>query len=325
MANSVKEQIIKKLAAGNFVSGQTMGEALGISRAAVSKHMRGLQDMGLNIFCVTGKGYRLAQPIHLLNTAEISRYFPSDAFIPTVETHSIIDSTNNYLMRRIPHQVKKGQVCVTEYQDAGRGRRGRQWISPFGSHIYMSMYWPLEQGLSGAMGLSVVAALAVSDAIKKLYNVSVELKWPNDIYVEGKKLSGILIDLEGQAMEMGHTVIGIGVNINMPDNAAENIDQPWTDLQSHTSQPVNRNELLSHLIQSLITRLHQHAESGISQMLDDWFKQDTFFNKPVKLLTGEKEIYGLCKGIDKQGALLLEIDGKVKPIYGGEVSLRGLS
>ena len=324
MANSVKEQLIKQLALGEFVSGQLIGEQLGISRAAISKHVRGLNEMGLDIFRVTGKGYRLAKPLVLLDKAEIIRQISPDSVVPIVDVHGIIDSTNSYLQRRIPHQVKQGQVCVAEYQDAGRGRRGRQWVSPFGSHIYMSMYWCLEQGISAAMGLSVVTALAVSDAIKKCYQVDVELKWPNDIYVGGKKLAGILIDLEGQALEASHSVIGIGVNINMPVQAAENIDQPWTDLQSNTAIKIDRNQLLASIISCLQVRLKQHKESGIVTMLDDWFKHDVYLNKPVKLITGEKETLGICRGINNQGALLLEVDGQVKPIYGGEVSLRGL-
>lgn len=324
MAKSVKEQLIKQLALGQFISGQAIGDELGISRAAVSKHIRGIQDMGLDVFCVTGKGYRFAQPLRLLDKTEIMNNLLVDSIAIQIEVHSVIDSTNSYLLRRIPHQVKQGQVCVAEFQNSGRGRRGRQWISPFGSHIYMSMYWCLEQGISAAMGLSVVAALAVSDSIYKLYNVDVELKWPNDIYANGKKLAGILIELEGQALESSHCVIGIGLNINMPAKAAEDIDQPWTDLQTVTSGEIDRNHLVSTLIQCLIVRLNQHKVNGISTMLDDWFKQDLYLNKPVRLITGEKETLGICRGINNQGALLLEVDRQVKPIYGGEVSLRGL-
>lgn len=324
MAKSVKEQLIKQLALGQFISGQAIGDELGISRAAVSKHIRGIQDMGLDVFCVTGKGYRFAQPLRLLDKTEIMNNLLVDSIAIQIEVHSVIDSTNSYLLRRIPHQVKQGQVCVAEFQNSGRGRRGRQWISPFGSHIYMSMYWCLEQGISAAMGLSVVAALAVSDSIYKLYNVDVELKWPNDIYANGKKLAGILIELEGQALESSHCVIGIGLNINMPAKAAEDIDQPWTDLQTVTSGEIDRNHLVSTLIQCLIVRLNQHKVNGISTMLHDWFKQDLYLNKPVRLITGEKETLGICRGINNQGALLLEVDRQVKPIYGGEVSLRGL-
>jgi BirA family biotin operon repressor/biotin-[acetyl-CoA-carboxylase] ligase len=329
MAKAVREHLIKALASGEFVSGQEIGKQLGISRTAISTHVKALVNMGLDIFSVTGKGYKLAQPLHLLNKRQILLFMSerimttNNQLTPEIEVHSLIDSTNDYLMRRLPNQLTQGQVCLAEYQSAGRGRRGRQWVSPFGSQIYLSMYWHLEQGLSAAMGLSLLSALAVSDAIFAVSGVQVELKWPNDIYIEGVKLAGILIDLEGQALEPSHSVIGIGLNLNMPAQAAEKIDQRWTDLQSHSETEIDRNALSAQLISCLHTRLQQHQNEGLVTMLDEWHAHDVYLNKRVKILTGERVTKGICRGINNQGALLLEINGQVKPIYGGEVSLRG--
>jgi len=331
MAKVIREQLIQYLADGQFVSGQWLGEQLGVSRAAISKHVASLGEMGLDVFSVTGKGYKLAEPLLLLDENIIQQKLHTLKQDNKVEVHNIIDSTNSYLLRRLPNQNKNLQVCLAEYQDAGRGRRGRQWISPFGSHIYMSMYWYLEQGMAAAMGLSVVAALAVSDAIKALYQIDVQLKWPNDIYYNGVKLAGILIDLEGQALEPCHCIIGIGLNINMPTKSAEKVDQPWTDLQtaiaignSEKSIEIDRNELATKLIEKLSIRLQQHHSHGLNAMVNEWAKQDFYFNKPVKLITGTREKIGICRGINNQGALLLETDGQISPIYGGEVSMRGV-
>ena len=323
MAKAIREHLIRALAKGGFVSGQEQGEKLDISRTAVSKHIKVLTEMGLDIFSVTGKGYKLSQPLSLLNKDDIISLLPSNASLPEIEVHSLIDSTNSYLLRRLPNQLSQGQVCLAEFQSAGRGRRGRQWISPFGSQIYLSMYWHLEQGLSAAMGLSLVTALAVSDAIYSLTKIQVQLKWPNDVYLGGVKLAGILIDLEGQALEASHSVIGIGINLNMPEQAAKQIDQKWTDLQSHCKNSVDRNSLSAQLIHHLLKRLHQHQDEGLSVMLEEWHAQDFYLNKRVKLLTGERTTKGICRGVNNQGALMLEIDGQVSPIYGGEVSLRG--
>lgn len=334
MAKAIREQLIQFLANGQFVSGQWLGEQLGVSRAAISNHIAALIDMGLDIYSVTGKGYKLSEPLTLLNENIIQQKLSALGQNHKVEVHKLIDSTNSYLLRRLPNQNDNLQVCLAEYQDAGRGRRGRQWISPFGSHIYMSMYCYLEQGMSAAMGLSVVSALAVSDAIKELYQINLQLKWPNDIYFDGVKLAGILIDLEGQALEPCHCVIGIGLNINMPDKSAEQVDQPWIDLQraiasralknhEQTKTTVERNELAATLINKLTLRLHQHQNEGLINMVDEWSQQDFYLNKPVKLITGTREKKGICRGINSQGALLLEVDGQTSPIYGGEVSLRG--
>ena len=323
MAKAVREYLIKALANGDFISGQEIGEQLDISRTAISKHIKALTEMGLDIYSVTGKGYKLAQPLSLLNQNVIMNSLSNNKLIPEIEVHSLIDSTNSYLLRRLPNQLSQGQVCLAEFQSAGRGRRGRQWISPFGSQIYLSMYWYLEQGLSAAMGLSLVTALAVSDAIKSLSNIQVQLKWPNDVYLSGVKLAGILIDLEGQALEPSHSVIGIGLNVNMPIQAAEKIDQKWTDLQSHCKDKIDRNKLSYQLIHHLLKRLQQHQNEGLVGMLEEWHAQDFYLHKRVKLLTGERATKGICRGVNNQGALLLEIDGQIKPIYGGEVSLRG--
>ncbi len=337
MGKVVKEHLIKALADGDFVSGQQLGEQLGISRTAISKHIKALLDMGLDIYSVTGKGYKLAQPLQLLDREKITQLLIGMQVssqtksasnevineIAPIEVHNLIDSTNSYLLRRLPNQLQQGQVCLAEFQSAGRGRRGRQWVSPFGSHIYLSLYWYLEQGMSAAMGLSLITALAVSDAIKYSLAINVQLKWPNDIYLNGVKLAGILIDLEGQASGPSHSVIGIGLNLRMPTQSGQLIDQQWTDLQSHTSQVIDRNKLSAAIIFYLRKRLEQHQTQGLGVMVDEWHQQDVYLNKKVKLITGERITKGICRGINNQGALMLEVDGQAKPIYGGEVSLRG--
>lgn len=322
MAKVIKEELIKQLALGDFISGQHLGEQLGVSRAAISKHIHALADMGLDVYSVTGRGYKLAKPISLLNQEEIEFLLAEHSLDNKVEIYSLIDSTNSYLLRKLSSQLNQGHVCIAEYQSAGRGRRGRQWISPFGSHIYMSMYWNLEQGMSAAMGLSVVAALAISDAVKALADIDVQLKWPNDIYLGGVKLAGILIDLEGQASESCHSVIGIGLNLEMPMSSAQQVDQPWTDLTTHAGISINRNALCVELIKALTERLKQHQENGITNMVSEWHAQDYYLNKKVKLITGQNVTEGICKGINAQGALMLETPEQIKAIYGGEVSLR---
>jgi BirA family biotin operon repressor/biotin-[acetyl-CoA-carboxylase] ligase len=323
----IRETLINALASGSFVSGQQLGQELGVSRTAVSKHVKALIEMGLDVFSVTGKGYKLAQPLILLSNNQITANLAKADQDNVIEIHQILDSTNSYLLRKINQKeeqsLKQGQVCIAEYQSAGRGRRGRQWVSPYGSHLYLSYYWQLEQGMSAAMGLSLVVAIAVSDAIKSLYKINVQLKWPNDIYIGGVKLAGILVDLEGQASGPSHSVIGIGINLKMPSASADAIDQPWTDLQSHCKEDIDRNKLCVALIISLNNRLNQHQEHGLSAMLEQWHAQDVFLNKAVNIITGDRLTPGICRGINNQGALQLEVDGVIKTIYGGEVSLRG--
>ena len=327
MTKAIRDTLINALASGNFVSGQQLGQTLGVSRTAVSKHVKVLTEMGLDVFSVTGKGYKLAQPLTLLSKKNIENQLHKSKQLNLIEVHQVVDSTNNYLLRKITDQgddeLKQGQVCIAEYQSAGRGRRGRQWISPYGSHLYLSFYWQLQQGMSAAMGLSLVIAIAVSDTIHQLYNINVQLKWPNDIYINGEKFAGILVDLEGQSSGPSHSVVGIGINVNMPVASAREIDQPWTDLQKHCKQTIDRNELCAMLIKNLNLRLLEHQEQGLTSMLVQWDDQDFYLNKAVNIITGDRVTPGICRGINHQGALLLEVEGIVKVIYGGEVSLRG--
>ena len=321
MGNSTREKIITRLADGHCISGEQLGNEFGISRAAIAKHIEAISEMGLDIYRVTGKGYQLASPIDLLSLDKINEYL-CDAKIAEIELYGEIDSTNSYLMRKLPFNIKDAQICIAEFQSAGRGRRGRQWISPYGSNLYLSMYRFLDQGMSQAMGLSVVAALSVFDAIENLYQHKVELKWPNDVYLGGKKLAGILIDLEGQPLESCHSVIGIGINLAMPDVSAKQVDQPWSELRSIVGQNIDRNKLVAEIIIQLRKRLQQHQFSGLEEMLDDWHNNDIYYNKPIKIITGDNEVFGISRGINDQGALLMEINGKISPVFGGEVSLR---
>ena len=323
MTKTTREYIVNALSSGSFISGQQLGDDLNISRSAISKHIKALSTIGLDIYSVPGKGYKLSHSIDLLDKNKIVDYLDDHTNATLIEVHSLIDSTSSYLMRRLPNQLKQGQVCLAEYQSSGRGRRGRQGESPFGSHIYLSLYWRLEQGFSSAMGLSLVVALAVSDAIRSIEGIEVELKWPNDIYIKGAKLAGILIDLEGQAEGPTHSVIGIGINLKMPIKSAEKINQSWTDLQTHCVEPIDRNRLSAKVIECLKLRLMEFEISGLSSMVDEWHNQDLYLNKNISIITGNKVTQGICRGINHQGALLLEENAKVKVIYGGEVSVRG--
>lgn len=318
----LREQILKVLSQGLFISGEELGQQFGVTRAAIAKHVKAIQEMGVDIYSVRGKGYKLSQPLILLDKQVIEQHLKANGMTHSVDCHAIIDSTNSFLMRKIPNNVKHGDVCLSEYQSDGRGRRGRQWVSPFGSHLYLSMYCALEQGLNSAMGLSVAVALAIHDAVREMTGIDVELKWPNDIYWQGKKLAGILIELEGQPLEPSHAVIGIGLNINMPEQSAELIDQPWSAINQFY-RGVDRNLMAAKLIHCLDNRIEEHSQRGLTDMLSLWQKYDCFINQPVKIISAHKETTGICRGIDSNGALQLEINGVVQSIYGGEVSLRG--
>lgn len=315
---TVPLQLISILADGEFHSGEQLGIAMGMSRAAINKHIQTVRDWGVDIFTVPGKGYSLPYPIQLLEEEKILAMLPAGG----VSVLPVIDSTNQYLMDRIA-QLNSGDACVAEYQQAGRGRRGRKWFSPFGSNLYLSMYWKLEQGPAAAMGLSLVIGIVMAEVLHSLGAADVRVKWPNDLYLNDRKLAGILVELTGKTGDAAHLVIGAGINLKMREPATDTINQGWINLQE-AGVNIDRNELTATLLKELRSALNHFEQEGLTPFIARWRGLDNFLDRPVKLLIGDQEIHGIERGIDPQGALLLEQDGLIKPYIGGEISLRGV-
>ncbi|WP_238081988.1 MULTISPECIES: bifunctional biotin--[acetyl-CoA-carboxylase] ligase/biotin operon repressor BirA [Pseudescherichia] len=314
--NTIPLTLISILADGEFHSGEQLGERLGMSRAAINKHIQTLRDWGVDVFTVPGKGYSLPEPIQLLNQDFISSQITQGQ----VAVLPVIDSTNQYLLDRIG-TLQSGDACVAEYQQAGRGRRGRKWFSPFGANLYLSMYWRLEQGPAAAIGLSLVIGIVMAEVLRDLGASQVRVKWPNDLYLQDRKLAGILVELTGKTGDAAQIVIGAGINLAMRKVESDVINQGWINLQE-AGIAIDRNTLAVRLINELRAALELFELEGLTPYLSRWEKLDNFINRPVKLIIGDKEIVGISRGIDTQGALLLEQDGATKAWMGGEISLR---
>ncbi|HCZ9102501.1 TPA: bifunctional biotin--[acetyl-CoA-carboxylase] ligase/biotin operon repressor BirA [Klebsiella michiganensis] len=308
--------LISILADAEFHSGEQLGERLGMSRAAINKHIQTLRDWGVDVFTVPGKGYSLPEPIQLLDEEQIARQIEHGR----VTVLPVIDSTNQYLLDRLS-ELQSGDACVAEYQQAGRGRRGRKWFSPFGSNLYLSMYWRLEQGPAAAIGLSLVIGIVIAEVLQSLGADKVRVKWPNDLYLQDRKLSGILVELTGKTGDAAQIVSGAGINLMMRRVESDVVNQGWISLQE-AGISIDRNTLAACLIKELRAGFKLFENEGLAPYLSRWEKLDNFINRPVKLIIGDKEIFGISRGIDAQGALLLEQDGVVKPWIGGEISLR---
>ncbi|AOM41682.1 bifunctional biotin--[acetyl-CoA-carboxylase] ligase/biotin operon repressor BirA [Xenorhabdus hominickii] len=315
---SIPLKLIKVLSDGEIHSGQKLGQKLGMSRAGINKHIRTIREWGVEVLTLPGKGYRFLAPMNLLDKDLIEKYLPNDR----IEVIPVIDSTNQYLLERLI-ELDSGDACVAEYQYAGRGRRGRQWVSAFGRNLYLSMFWRLEQGPAAAIGLSLVVGIVIAEVLNCQGVDKVKVKWPNDLYLEDKKLAGILVELMGKTGDAAQIVIGVGMNISMSNEQQKLINQQWINLQQ-AGITIERNKLIAEIIIELKKALIQFENEGLSPFISRWFKLDNFINRPVKLIVGNQETYGIARGIDQQGALLLDIDGVITPYIGGEISLRGL-
>ncbi|GIU37046.1 bifunctional biotin--[acetyl-CoA-carboxylase] ligase/biotin operon repressor BirA [Shewanella schlegeliana] len=310
-----KREILSELATGEFVSGEVLASTLGVSRTAVSNHIAALEEYGIDIYSVKGKGYKLNGSLSLVNEGVLKSQISNRSFY-----FDEIPSTNAFILKHAEELVS-GDICVAEYQSAGRGRRGRVWVSPYGCHLYFSMYWQFPQGMAQAMGLSLVVACSIVSVLQQLGIEGVGVKWPNDIYLDSRKLAGVLIEMNGQTDSECNLVIGIGLNMAMGEQHGALIDQPWSDLTGQQSVP-DKTELLILLQKQLQQDLALFQQSGLKPFQQRWNKADLFQDQPVKLIMGGDEIHGIYRGVDEKGAVMLDCDSGVQSYIGGEISLR---
>ena len=313
------------LADGQFHSGTELAEILNVSRSAICKQFKGLSEFGIQHSAVSGKGYRLDYALELLDATTITQLLSKNhqSLLSTLEIHDSLNSTNSYLVDYAQQHAASGIVCFAEHQSAGKGRRGRTWVPPYGSNLYMSILWRFQQGgIAATAGLSLAIGIAVIRALKQHHIDDVSLKWPNDIYSQGKKLGGILIEVSGETDGPCSAVIGLGLNLFLPVSEAQTITQAWTDLTNVTGiVPVSRNQLAATLISHILTIVNGFETVGIQTYLDEWRSYDCLQGHLATLYIGQQKIDGLVEGIDDNGLLLIKrAEGTTQAFASGEVS-----
>lgn len=316
--------ILNKLADGDFHSGEVLAAELGVTRAAIWKQLKKIESMGIAIDSVRGKGYRLQQALDLLDIERIRDFTPESTRVQIAQMHLFadIDSTHRYLMDACK-QSSDVQVCLAESQSHGRGRRGRLWVSPFASNIYLSVSWHYTTGPMSLSGLSLALGIAVMRVLSAYVANNIGLKWPNDIYAEGKKLGGILVEFSGDVSGPCQIVAGLGLNVRMPKQWDKDIDQPWTDLHSLAGQKTpGRNRLAAELVTQMIAVLCDYPEHGFAHYHKEWDQWDFVRGKTVHLCFPTHKKQGIVKGVNPEGALLLETSSGTETFNSGEISLK---
>ncbi len=318
--------LLQELADGQYHSGEEIGNDLGLTRAAIWKLIKTLNEWGVDIESDTKKRYRIPEGLELLDKKKILKYLEpnSKSILQRLDIFDSLTSTNDFLLQTIKEKPSVVHACFAERQTAGKGRRGRSWYSPFGTNIYLSLLWQFEKDLSQLAGLSLVIAIGVIKALQQ-YGIKDDLglKWPNDILWQNKKLCGILVETRGEVSEAVNTVIGIGLNVNMPNSINEKIDQPWVDIKQITSGEIQRNQLAGLILNNLLLVIAQFEQHGIKPFISQWRQFDLTRDKKISLHTASEKFSGIARGINESGCILLEDSaGKIQQFSIGEVSLR---
>jgi BirA family biotin operon repressor/biotin-[acetyl-CoA-carboxylase] ligase len=321
--------LLDLLADGRFHSGTELGRVLGVSRAAVWKQLQRLAGLGLEVEAATGRGYRLMAPLERLDAAHIrAQLAPATrGRLAALEVVESTDSTQRVLMEAARAGAASGHVLFAEHQRAGRGRRGRDWQSPFGAQLCASLLWRFECAPAELGGLSIALGVAAARALLRAGLGAPTLKWPNDlVHWQGgvtRKLGGILVELGGEADGPCFAVMGLGINLRLPGTVGAAIEQPWCDLAGLMGQHCpGRNALAAGLCDEVFTACARFAKDGLDSFLDDWRRWDAFAGRPVRLTGMNGSISGIARGVDARGALLLERDGVIGHHHAGELSLR---
>ncbi len=321
--NKSHSQLLHLLNDGCFHSGDELALHLLVTRASISKWVKKINQNLVLIDSVKGKGYRLAANIRLLEKSKIEQALGSELELIISEQSESTNDTVKAQLRQAAQPLVKPILASTEKQTQGRGRRGRQWVSPYAENLYFSAGFELDLSLAELNGLSLVVGIAITKVLESL-SYPISLKWPNDVYLNGQKVAGVLVELEGGFDSPCRIVIGIGLNVNMaPCNIlTDAIDQEWTSLCQHSGQYEDRSELLVKLYQQLDLELKDFVKQGFKPFIEQWAKYDHFKQQQVRLLMPNKEIEGLVVGVDEQGALILDTNEGEQCFIAGEVSLR---
>lgn len=328
--------ILQMLADGQFHSGEMLAQHFKVSRASIWNAIKYAQTLGITVFSIRGRGYKLPQAIDFIDKNIVNN---------AIGTHENFDliildetaSTNTYLMQK--KNVAHATCVAAHIQTSGRGRRGRTWVSQLGASLTFSLLWRFQCGAAALSGLSLAVGVAIIRALREMGINCAQLKWPNDVLVLdagaqdtnklARKLAGILIELQGDIHGPSVAVIGIGINMNCPKEMLENIDQSAIDL-AHilnlaNKSLINQSELLGVLLKHLFEVLSSFETHGFVKLRDEWTSYHAYHHKSVRmLLPNGNEITGVVSGVADDGVLLIETELGLQRFNAGEISMRGL-
>lgn len=322
------DALLRALADGAAHSGERLAERFGVTRAAVWKQMAKLEAYGLTVDAVPGRGYRLRRPIDFLDVAGIeSALGAACARVGRLELFLELDSTNRHLLGQPAPAPGTMHAALAEFQHAGRGRQGRSWKAPLGGGLCLSVAWQFAETPPGLSALSLAIGVTVRRVLKGLTNLAIGLKWPNDLVFDDRKLGGILVEISAEQHGACRVVAGLGLNVSIPPEqlaALSDWEHGAVDLDTALggSMP-GRSELAGSLMAALAALFEAYPHSGFEPYAGEWRQAHVLADRPVRLVEPAGESFGVVRGIEADGALLLETrGGGLRRVVAGDVSLR---
>ncbi|ASS75265.1 biotin--[acetyl-CoA-carboxylase] ligase [Tumebacillus algifaecis] len=307
---------------GDFVSGETMCNSLGVSRTAIWKHIKELQDAGYQIEAVRNRGYRLQSSPDLVTAVELRDGLSTTLLGQSIVYRETIDSTNNLARELANNGAIEGTLVIADEQQQGRGRRGRDWFSPPQSGVWMSLILRPELPLAHAAQITLVTAIALARALTRLTGVQAGIKWPNDILFNQKKCCGILTEMHAEFDQIHHLVLGIGINVNIPQaDFPADIEHIATSLQAVKGTPIARAKVVQTVLEELEPLYRQYvADGGFGTLREEWKAHNITLGNNIIAHTAQGTIEGRALDIDEFGVLLIELpDGAHKKIYSADI------
>ncbi len=310
--------------AQGFVSGETISKELGISRNAVHKHIQSLRRRGFRIVGVSRRGYRLEEEPTRLSMAAVTERAADILFSHTYRYYDELASTNTEARLLAAQGAPEGLVVVTECQTAGRGRLGRRWVSPAGKGLLFSVVLRPELTLGDVHMLTLVAGVAAAEALERHVGGPVALKWPNDLFLEDRKVGGILMEVAGEQDIVEWVVLGIGLNVNTEYRELPvQLRRSATSLKMVTGRDHDRSEVLGDLLVSISGHYLHAVRSGFARALSGFRQRDYLYRRAVTVETRHGPVAGTAAGVDDHGALLVELpQRRIQSFYSGDVTLR---
>jgi len=320
-----RQQLLDCLADGARHSGAVLARDLGISRTAVWQHIKALRAAGAEVFSKRGGGYRLDEPLDLLDAGTIRKELSAEARarLQALDVYFETDSTNERLLQRAATDDVHAHACLAEIQTAGRGRRGRTWIAPLGGALAMSLAWRFQSGIEALRGLSLAVGVGVHRALEACgVGRGLTLKWPNDILWQGRKLGGVLVEVRGESCGPALAVIGVGINVALTATARRSIGQPVADLRAVLGRRPPRNMLAAAVLREVLAVVRMFERHGFAAFAQHWRRRDGIRGRRVGVVLPSGRVSGRAEGVDADGALLLSVHGSLRRYPAGELSVR---